>query len=224
MPKDLTIPVTTDNETERISINEYVETIIQAAICEGNGWIAIQKAKEIKEFMRVSGLGLAKLIYEIYSHWHELNIMDDFWLVITAHVGLGKGAITRYIQIGEFLDYIKEDNIQLAEELENKKSTNDLVTIARTYLQEYEISEEDYQKFLDAPNNASVMEVARQIKGQEPKPSTLRVVLDDESGEITAYIGESANYVGTLAIHSASPSVQTAIRRIITGGNIIVSV
>ncbi len=197
--------------TDNNWVLERVEQIIQEAIQEKDAHKALNLCKTLREISQLSGLGLAKALYLIFINWDNFGIEDNFEAVAYEYLGLHKITVTNYVRIWSmFEDKIVPEDVAEALMQHNIK---DLVPIANTIAQGYEIEEHDWEELAEAPDYSTVQIITRDIKGQPPRKNSLQLFLNP-AGEIWAYQQEQRYLIGYLEIDSNKETVQKAIERI----------
>lgn len=164
---------------------------------------------------RLSGLGLARVLFKLYENWECFNSGDDFIDTVSSYLGLHPHTIDRYVKIQMLLNVAP-----IREQLE-QKSINELRPIANAVAQGYEIKEEQWKKLADAPDAATVAQIVRdEIKGTEPRKSSLQLHLDRE-GTIWAFVDQERFFVGSLEVSAQEPEIKQAIQRIKTSAGML---
>lgn len=190
---------------------DKVEQIIHEAIAEKDAHKALNLCKTLREISQLSGLGLAKALHLIYINWENFGMTDNFEAVAYEYLGLHKITVTNYVRIwGMFEDKVVPEAHTEALMQHNIK---DLVPIANTIAQGYEIEDADWEELADAPDYSTVQIITRDIKGQPPRKNSLQLFLNP-SGEIWAYQQDQRYLVGYLEVESKRETVVKAIERI----------
>lgn len=195
----------------RSLILQRIDTAIQEADNVDDALLVVEQLIVISE---LSGLGLAKSLYEIKKRFH---VDDDY---IYERVGKHKNTVQNYIRIWkmfaeklipeEYFDDIQSRNIK------------DLVPIANAIEQGYEFTDKDWKDIVHAPNFNTVSKVIReQVKGEDGRINLLTIMLKP-NGDIIGYKNGEQYYGGHLAMDSTE--VVTQMReRIIKGGGLLQS-
>ena|SRR4030067_2958545 len=206
--------LSTDNDW----VLKRVEEIIAEAVAEKDAYKALNLCKTLREISQLSGLGLAKALYLIYKNWENFGLTDNFESVAYEHLGLHKITVTSYVRIwGMFDEKIVPEEYA---ELLMQHNIKDLLPIANTIAQGYELEEHDWQELAEAPDYSSVQIRCRDIKGQPPRKNSLQLFLNP-AGEIWAYQQEQRYLIGYLEIESDKETVKKAIERITKASGIM---
>jgi len=196
-----------------LSILDRVNRIVEDAIRKHNAYIALDACKALRQATKISGLGLAKILYLIYMHWDDFEIEDEFDDVVYEYVGLHRYTVQKYIKVWG-MHQEKIIPAQFEEEI-IQKNIGEQIPIANALKQGYKIDEQTWDKLANAPDFQSVAKIVREeVKNKPPSVDALRLYLDGV-GTIWAYKGEVKAMVGTLLVHDKSEVVQQSIQRIV---------
>jgi len=206
--------LSTDNDW----VLNRVEEIIAEAVAEKDASKALNLCKTLREISQLSGLGLAKALYLIYKNWENFGLTDNFENTAYEYLGLNKITVTNYVRIWSMFDE-KVVPEEYAEPL-MQHNIKDLVPIANTIAQGYELEEHDWEELADAPDFSSVQIKCRDIKGQPPRKNSLQLFLNP-AGEIWAYQQDQRYLVGYLEIETDKETVKKAIERITRAAGIM---
>lgn len=196
---------------------QSVDALVQKAVDDGDPEIAFNAGRTLQEANRLSGLGLARLLYGLKVNWPVFNIDVPFEDVAYQHLELDKANINRYVRVIEMLE-----SGELPEEVKaklEKRPIRDLIPIATTFASGYAM-EDQWDKLVEASNNNEVQEQLRDIKGTPPRSNSL-IIRIQRDGTLRAYPG--GEFVGYLAFEEMKekPLVEKAIRRIINSCGIL---
>ena len=208
-------PLQTDNTWFLERIDEYIKKSIK----EKNAYIALNAAKEIVAIGKLSGLGLAKLLYFTKKNWKKYKIKEDFDDMAYEYVGIAKVNVERYVRVWSMFDYalIPQDHV---EELQ-QRNIKDLIPIATALHQGYDIEQDEWEAIVDAPDYNSVAKVIREdVKGKEPRKGALALYLD-KKGTLWAYQDNERKFLGSLEIDDEDEIVQKALDRIIKNSGVL---
>ena len=226
MSNDL-LDITSDFDQELVTGDDWllnkIDRVIEQAIAEHNAYIALDTCKSLKSIIKTSGLGLAKLLYLIYSNWSEFQIQEDFEEVVYEYTGLHKHTVSRYTRVWAMYAENRVPEEYKQEILE--KNIRDQIPIANALMQGYEITKADWKNLAEAPDyNAVSQVILEDVKEKPYRSNALRLVID-RMGTIWAKRGdEPRRFVGSLEINSDEPAVQQAIQRILKNTGILESI
>lgn len=210
----LITPLDQSIETDDLSILDRIDEILTEAIKKKNAYIAMDACKSLIQVTKISGLGLAKILYFIHTHWEEFGIEDEFNDVVYEYIGLHKYTVSRYVQVWG----MHQEN-KIPEKFEKEilqRNIKDQIPIATAIKQGYVIEEEDWNKLANASDFQEVSQIVRQdIKGKERKKGTL-IIFIDRMGSIWATKEGMKKFVGSLEIRDEDEMVQQAVQRIIS--------
>jgi hypothetical protein len=192
---------------------ELIDTKIQEAIETQNVDILFETIRNLRELAKVTGLALAKILYMMHRNWNVFSDKNDFGDEVFIGTGLHPNTITNYVRIWALFD-----QKQIPEDLEDdfkQKNIKDLVPIANTLTQGYEITTEYWKELANAPDFNSVSHIIRdKIKEAPHRKNSLRIWLKRD-GTIRLYKGSGEVSGGFLDVQSTNPIVQEFIERFI---------
>lgn len=200
--------------TARQTMLEQVDEIMLDAKSRGGlagATAALNAANQLISIQKVSGLGLAKLLYELNHDWTYFEVDAEFSDFAFETLGIAKITIGRYIGVWE---KFAEESMPL--ELMDRP-IKDQVAISKMLEQGYEPDEEQWEHLINAPDNNTVLANIREIKGVEPRAFSLILRLA-RNGDLKALKGGDTYHIGWLNVMDDDPVVQKAINRLITAG------
>lgn len=205
-------------ENDDLSILDRIDEILKEAIEKKNAYIALNACKSLIQVTKISGLGLAKILYFIYMNWDEFGIEDEFEDVVYEYIGLHKYTVNRYVRV-----WGMHQEKKIPEKFEKEilqRNIKDQIPIATAIKQGYVIEEEDWSKLANASDFQEVSQIVREdIKGKERRKGTLQIFIDS-MGSIWAIKEGWRKFVGSLEIKDEDEMVQQAIQRIISNSGI----
>lgn len=193
---------------------DKIDNIIHESLEKKDVFIALNSCRTLKTIIKTSGIGLAKLLYLIYSYWEDFGVEDEFEDVVFDYVGLHRHTVDRYVRVwGMYAE--SKIPAQFACEIQ-KKNIKDQIPIANALVQGYTITNDNWGLLVEAPDYHAVAQIILEdVKGLQPRKNTIRMYLD-ERGTIWAKRGdEPRKFVGSLEIHSDEDVVKIVIQRII---------
>lgn len=179
--------------------------------------VILSKAKELIVRFNSSGISLAKLLYMLKSDWDYYEVEDNFEDTVFAIIGLHRTSIDRYLAVWTmFAERSISEKLKTKLEQLPMKS---LIPISKTFEQGYYLSEEKLKELANAPDDATVRQILRNVKGTEPRKSGLMIVLK-KSGDLVA---KGTKFIGWLALDDAEKDIDIAhaIERIIASAGIV---
>lgn len=205
--------------TEDLSILDRIDSILEEAVREKNAYIALNACKSLVRVAKTSGIGLAKMLYHIYSKWDEFEIQDAFEDIVYEYVGLHKYTVHKYVRV-----WAMHQENKIPEKYEKEilqRNIKDQIPIANALVQGYKIEDENWEKLVDASDFTEVAKIVREdIKLKEPSIDALRLRIDNGGG-IWAYKAGEKRLVGALNINNTDEIVKQAVQRIINNCGIM---
>ena len=205
-------------DNEDLSILERIDKILDKAVAEKNAYIALDACKSLVQVTKISGLGLAKILYLTFSHWDEFGINDNFEDVVYEYIGLHKYTVSHYVRVWG----MHQEN-KIPEKYEKdilQRNIRDQIPIATALKQGYEIEDKQWDRLVNAADFQEVSQIVREdIKKKERKKGLLQIFIDD-MGTLYATKEGKRRFVGTLQIKDEDEIVQQAIQRIIYNSGI----
>jgi hypothetical protein len=198
---------------------DQIESFYRSAK-EGKGvYLVLNKVKEIIGNFRTSGLILSKLLYMLHRDWDEYEVGDNFEDVVTAEIGISKITISRYLSVWTIFEHVSlTDNLTAQLQAKPMKS---LIPIGTAIDQGYDIDEDTWQELAEAPDDATVRRLLRDVKGQEPRKNSLVIALE-RNGDLTAYRDGKQAFIGWLDVKKDDEIITKAVKRIVDSTGIMV--
>jgi len=200
--------ITVHDDMRKIILQRIDEAINQAQTVDE----ALLVVEQLVVISELSGLGLAKSLYEIKK---KFNVDEDY---IYERVGKHKTTVQNYIRIWKmFAEKLIPDEYMEAIQSRNIK---DLVPIANALEQGYEFTDSIWEDIAQAPNFNTVSKVVREkVKGEEGRTNLLTIMLKS-NGDIIGYKNGEQYFGGHLVMDNQE--VITQIReRIIKGAGVL---
>ena len=212
--------LTTTSEPDDKWVFNRIDEILQESVDKHTGLIALNAGRQLREISRVSGLGLAKLIYGMQKNWAEYNdVNDDFEDTVTSYIDIHRDNVLRYANVWALFDQeiVPEE---LKEEMQTK-NIMDLIPVGLAIQQGYEIEQGEWEKIADASNLREVAKVLREdVKHKPPRKSSIQLYMNRD-GTLWAFQDEERYFIGSLEINDDQYTVQKAIARILNNSGII---
>ena len=207
-------------KTDSDWIFKQIDKKIQESVEQRSSIIALNICRELKAVGQVAGLGLAKTLYQIKQNWGNYDdVGDNFEDTISDYAGINITTIDRYLKVWT----MKENGI-VPTELEKDifdRNIKEIIPIANTIDQGYEIDKDEWGELAIAPDLNTVSSICRDIKGQPPRKSALQIVMDRD-GTLNAIQAGQVEHVGFLNVQEYENAIaQKAIARLVSSGGII---
>ena len=165
----------------------------------------------------VSGHAKARLLWAS-SEWYKLNVVgENFSDHVASTTNLNKTVVDRYITVQKFVE-----DLTIPKEI-HERPMRELVPIAMTLKQGYDISKEQWRKIKNTTNDGELREVLRNVKGKAERKSA-RVLKMDRDGSLYLYIrGQAKKFIGYFNLEGAAtdPIIAEEIEKIKIGRGII---
>lgn len=144
----------------------------------------------------ISGHAKAKLLWAS-DEWYRQNVPDENFIDhVTSTTEIKKITAHRYITVWRYVD-----DLTIPKEIA-ERPMRDLVPIAMTLSQGYDISKEQWRKIKLSANDGELREVLRKIKGKAERKSA-RVIKLARDGSLYGYKGKQQYFLGYLNILEA---------------------
>jgi hypothetical protein len=172
--------------------------------------------KTLLKLQKISGLSLAKLLYELYEWWQSFENKgnDDFydWIISDVSIELNRHTVDRYILVWQM--HVQD---VFPEQIKNRP-IKEQIAIAKHLQNGYPIT--DWDELEMADNYADVGRILRKMKGVEPKKGSIQIYLERD-GSLYVWSNDFSAFIGYLDIKNESEQVQKAINRILDHSGVI---
>jgi len=205
-------------EDEFDGIKEMVDRRALDAIQNGDLDQATKLVRGLIKIAKISGKHLSRTLFQFHNHWDAFGSNETFEEWADREIGLHKHTVQRYIRVEELLNNTSIP-AEVRKELTDRNMT-ELFPIANMMEQGYEPEPEQWEKIISQPDEVSIRETVRDIKGQEPRPTGLTLRMD-EDGSLWAYRGGERFFFGSLNVEDHSPAVEQAIARVTRNAGIL---
>lgn len=158
----------------------------------------------LDEVEGVTGHAKAKLLWAS-SEWFKVNVTgENFGDHVESTTSTKKVTVDRYITVWKYVD-----NNTIPKEIADRPM-RELVPIAKTLSQGYDISKEQWRKIGMTTNDGELREVLRSIKGKAERKSA-KVLRLERDGSLFLYIkGKAKKFIGFLNIKDAQTDTDIA--------------
>jgi DNA-binding TFAR19-related protein (PDSD5 family) len=152
--------------------------------------------KGLDSLDNITGHAKARLLWAS-SEWYKLNVPgENFSDHVESTTDTKKSTVDRYVTTWKYV----EDCVIPKEIAE--RPLRDLVPIAMTLKQGYDISKEQWRKIKNTTTDGELRDVLREVKGKQPRKSA-RVIKLKRDGSLVGYKGEQQYFIGFLNIKDA---------------------
>lgn len=204
-----------------LQVLDQVDEVIARSLDEEDPRIAIRFGSALKRNMQVSGVALAKLLWNIQSNWKTFEnsgIEDDFYSVIEAEMGLALITIKKYTRLWDSIFANPDIPAPIKQRLLGKPMTSLLLLPALT-----DEADVDWERVADAPTKDDLRSYVKEIRGATTSSeSAVFITLDVRTGHLKAYMGGNSPVIfGLLNMdRMEEPAAKKAIERIIRNASI----
>jgi hypothetical protein len=152
----------------------------------------------------VSGHAKAKLLWAS-SEWYKQNVPDENFAdhVTSTTTIRSKRTVDRYVTTWKYIDDLSIPK-QIAE-----RPMRELVPIAMTLKQGYDISKDQWRKIDLCANDGELRDVLRKIKGKSERKSA-RVIKLQRDGSLYGYKDKKKYFIGFLNVKEAQDDIVLA--------------
>lgn len=155
----------------------------------------------------VTGHAKAKLLYAS-SEWYKQNVPDEnFSDHVESTTNLKKITVSRYITVWRYVE-----DLTIPKQF-HERPMRDLVPIAKTLSQGYEISKEQWRKLELCASSAEVGDVLRKIKGKAERKNA-KVIRLTRDGSLWGWKDNKKYFLGFLELKDENPVVKEFIEKI----------
>lgn len=177
-------PILLDDANKQMLIR--VDEIVDAAIQRGDHRVIMESLSGLRAVGQVSGLAKAKMLYETQRRWKHFPVDAEYTFedACMMEAGISSETIRKYVPIWKFVIL----NPALTEPQRDVLMTKPigaldlLVAAAR----EGQITDEDWQEILHAPDKHTIREIVRRIRGEVGPSETAVVLMYHRDGRVTA--------------------------------------
>jgi DNA-binding TFAR19-related protein (PDSD5 family) len=158
----------------------------------------------LDEVEGITGHAKAKLLYAS-NEWYKQNVQgENFGDHVASTTTLKKVTVDRYITVWRYVE-----DLTIPKEIA-ERPMRDLVPIAKTISQGYDISKAQWTKIKNTTNDGELRDVLRQIKGKAERKSA-KVLRIERDGSLYLYIkGKPKKFIGFLNVKEAEQDVDIA--------------
>lgn len=199
---------------------DKIRAAIEKAIEERNALEAIRICRLLLSTVRLSGKGLALVLYLLKKNWDVFGLDEEFEDFVYAEFGIHRYTVRRYVAVYENImasDIVPEDIAPVIRE----KPIKELIPIAMAIDSGYDIDYETWRKIAEAPDEKTVSSIIRSEVREAPQRSGSIFLGIDTFGRIWAYANQERHFVGTLEVESDNETVRKAISRIVRNSGIM---
>lgn len=205
---DQSLPTEHEFEWVREKVDQRIDEAIEQADLDK----ATTLVRSLIKIAKISGRELTKVLFKFKQNWSIFQTEETFEDWADRETGLHHHTIERYIRVESLLtkpDISDEVRKELAD-----RNLAELFPIANMVNQGYEPTEDQWQDLLIQPDETSIRSKVNEIKGAEPRSTSLSLRVDSH-GTIWATKNGVQKFVGSLEVDDESEIVKQAIERIV---------
>jgi hypothetical protein len=151
----------------------------------------------------VTGHAKARLLWGA-SEWYKQNVPDESFVDhVASTTDIKKVTVNRYIGTWKYVE-----DLTIPKEIA-ERPMRDLVPIAMTLKQGYDISKEQWRKIKLSTNDGELRDVLRQVKGKAERKGA-KVIKLMRDGSLYGYKGKQQYFIGYLNIKDAENDIVLA--------------
>jgi hypothetical protein len=216
-PHDTALPV--GDATHKVL--EQVDQVIATAIEEQDPMVIVNYGLNLRMASQVSGLGLAKLLYEGRENWNAFRSDDDFATVAKTQMGVADQTYNKYIWVWEHVvrnDYLlRNPDIQM--EILGKPIGGLILLTAAA--RENQLTPGDWKDIRNAPDVRSIRDIVARVRGHiGPAKYTLRLWLRNDGTMYGKIGGEEYGVVGF--IHRDGTKLSEAVEARLESAGVVI--
>ena len=193
-----------------LAVLDKVDEVVNQAIDEQDPMVIVNYGVGLRMASQVSGLGLAKLLYEGRKAWNQFRSDDDFATVATTQIGIADQTYNKYIWVWEHVvnaDYLLEHQ-EVRDQIMGKPIGGLILLTAAA--REGQLDPEDWKEIATAPNVGAIRDVVARVRGHiGPAKNTLRLKLLKD-GTMQGKLGDEP-YDGVGFVHRDGSKLSEAV-------------
>lgn len=205
-----------------IDVLASVDRVIDQSVAKGDPRLALTFIGDLRRSGHVTGLAMAKCLYELKDRWDTFPVDedDDFVDVASAETGLGVQTIRKYVGLWEAI-FVNPQVEQKVKEALVGKPISSLVLLAPA-AREGQLEDEDWEDAARAPDVQAVREIVQRKRGTQTSASSTMVIMLERDGTLKARKGKG-HYTpfGYLNLKIEDEVAKEAIERIVNYAHVI---
>ena len=179
-----------DIRSTKADLLEQVDVVVQDAVNRGDHRVAMDAGRSLNAAGHLSGLGLAKLLYELDRRWKHFPVDESYTFEDACYLEIGISRVTvyKYVRLWRFVILHPELTPPERDLLMTKPiGALDLLTAAA---REDQITRDDWLEILSAPDKATIREIVRRIRGHVGPSKSAVTLMYHRDGRVTARRGD----------------------------------
>ena len=184
---------------EHRGILDQIDVVIEEAVDRGDHRIIMRMLYGFQGLGQAVGLAKAKALYEGQRHWALFPIDESYTFVdaCLAEAGISHETVRKYVPIWEHV----VQNPMLSDAQREVILTKPIVALdlLTAAAREGEITDEDWDEIILAPDKATIRELVRKIRGHVgPSQTAVVITYNTKDGTVRARRGDILTPVGSL--------------------------
>jgi hypothetical protein len=207
-------------QADRDNLFTKIDDVLQRSIAQNDPIIALQGVKQLEQVGRITGLGLAKLLWAVQDRWADYNTGEEFRDYVIEHTSLAWATVTRYCLVWEM--YQKNTIPAALIDAIQSKTMRDQVEIAKIE-DRVDMKMADWKRIAKASNGREIIEIKRELTNLKPRKSGFSIKLR-RNGDLEVWDSKHVrHHVGFLNVDDAKTNdiIQKAIDRIVRNTGIM---
>ena len=201
-----------------LTILDEVDTIIRRALEEHDPYIALRFGSDMQSSIRISGVALAKLLYELRHNWQEFGIDDNFFDVVEGEMGVPISTADKYSRMWEVVFVESGISDAIKQRLIAKPIKSLLLLPA--YVSN---GETNWDSIIGIENHNELRRFIRGERGEATSSKTaLLIKVDMRTGQLYAKQGDVPFApFGLLKLDTGNPVINKAVDRLLNSAGVM---
>lgn len=194
-----------------------VDQVIDEGISKRDPRRAFGVAVMLRNWSKMTGLALAKLLYGLKENWGAFQMGDTFEDTAVAELGISYQTVVRYPKVWKYVilgcpDHTRERFLEMPIEW---------LMLVYPVASEGLLSEEDWERLSLATGKDVIRDIIREKHGTRPRAVNALSIWITRDGELWAKRGEVKVQVGYVFRDENNSIVQAAVDRLVRGAGVI---
>lgn len=199
-----------------------IDNAVKKALRHEDMQVLVEQANMLRRQGQVSGLALAKLLYEWREHCDVFGLdLDDWADTVHAETGLSVQTARKYSTMWEVIFVKSRPSDDVLKRLSGQPIQS-LLLMAPAFKEE-QVSEEDVVRLSNAVDTQEVREIIHEIRGDQTSSNNALIIQVMRDGVLRAKRGDGAYVgIGYLNVNAREdPVVDAAISRLLRAAGVI---
>lgn len=218
MAKDIQLALVDGKALTKTDVMSAMDLVVKDLYQTNDMSKATHVLDVLNKIEETSGHAKAKLLWNMKSWWDETGQTekrnDTFEDYVVTRSSTRKVTVSRYVNVWECIE-----NLSIPKEF-HEFPMRELVPIASTIAQGYDIEREHWNELKKCTSDAEVRQVLRDVKGKEAKKSA-RTLFLERDGTLNLWKNNKKYFIGYLDTKATDEETIKAIERIVVSSGII---